>query len=259
MTTPMFRAVPLAVALAALSLSACSAAGDKPKADAAKPATAAADAKAIPGLPTEKDQVSYMIGMEMAQSLQQVKGDVDVDVIAKAIRTVLAGEKPLMTEQQAAQVAQDFGQKMMARKQAEMQADAAKNLKAGEEFLAANAKKPGVVTLPSGLQYQVITAGSGPKPTLDSVVEVNYEGKLLDGKVFDSSYQRNEPATFPLNRVVPGWQEGLQQMPAGSTYMLWVPAKLGYGEMGTPGGPIPPNATLVFKVELIKVGKAPAK
>ncbi|MFL6591518.1 MAG: FKBP-type peptidyl-prolyl cis-trans isomerase [Luteimonas sp.] len=234
-----------------------------------KPAQKAADktastdktatAKAVPGLPTEKDQVSYMIGMAMAKQLEATKDDIDVDVIAKAIKTSLAGQKLLLTDEQASQIAQDFAQKMQAKQIAKMMADARTNLAAGEAFFAKNAKVAGVKTTASGLQYQVITEGSGPRPKPTDVVRVNYKGTLLDGKTFDSSYDRHEPATFPLDQVVPGWQEGIALMPVGSKYKFWIPAKLGYGDKGTPGGPIPPNATLVFEVELLDIVKQDAK
>jgi len=256
-----FLRVPM-VALAAASLTvlavACKPAdkaADKPAASAEAPTTT----KAIPGLPTEKDQVSYMIGMAMAKQLDLAKDEIDVDVIAKAIKTSLAGQKMLLTDQQAAEIAQAFSQKMQAKQVAKMMADAKANLAKGEAFLATNAKAPGVQTTASGLQYQVITEGKGPKPQPTDVVRVNYKGTLLDGKTFDSSYDRNEPATFPLNQVVPGWQEGIALMPVGSKYKFWIPAKLGYGDKGTPGGPIPPNATLVFEVELLDIVKQPAK
>ena len=219
----------------------------------------ATDAKAIPGLPTEKDQVSYMIGMAMAKQLETAKEDIDVDTIAKAIKASLAGQKLLLTDQQAAEIAQSFSQKMQAKQIAKMMADARTNLAAGEAFLAKNAKAAGVKTTPSGLQYQVITEGKGVKPKPTDVVRVNYKGSLLDGKTFDSSYDRGEPATFPLNQVVPGWQEGIAMMPVGSKYKFWIPAKLGYGDKGTPGGPIPPNAMLVFEVELLDIVKPDAK
>jgi FKBP-type peptidyl-prolyl cis-trans isomerases 1 len=230
-------------------------AGEKPAATADK----AGATKAIPGLPTEKEQVSYMIGMAMAKQLETAKDEIDVDVIAKAIKASLAGQKLLLTDEQAAEIAQAFGQKMQAQQMAKMIADARTNLAAGDAFFAQNAKKPGVQTTASGLQYQVLTEGKGAKPQATDTVRVHYKGTLLDGKTFDSSYDRGEPATFPLNQVVPGWQEGIALMPIGSKYKFWIPSKLGYGEKGTPGGPIPPNATLVFEVELLDIAKPDAK
>ncbi len=251
------------ILLAALSLSVV-AAGCKPGDKAASTPAANADktaagAKAIPGLPTEKDQASYMIGMAMAKQLEPAKDDIDVDVIAKAIKASLAGQKLLLTDQQAAEIAQSFGQKMQAKQLAKMVEDSKKNLAAGDAFLAQNSKRPGVQTTASGLQYQVLTEGKGAKPQPTDTVRVNYKGMLLDGKTFDSSYDRGEPATFPLDQVVPGWQEGIALMPVGSKYKFWIPSKLGYGDKGTPGGPIPPNATLVFEVELLDIAKQPAK
>ena len=228
---------------------------EKPAASADKDATI----KSIPELPTEKDQVSYMIGMAMGKQLEMAKDEVDVDVLAKAIKTSMAGKKLLLTDQQAAQIAQAFQQKMQAQQIAKMMADAKTNQAQGDAFLAKNAKAPGVQTTASGLQYQVITEGKGAKPQASDTVKVNYKGSLLDGKTFDSSYDRGEPATFPLNQVVPGWQEGIAMMPVGSKYKFWIPAKLGYGDKGTPGGPIPPNATLVFEVELLDIVKQPGK
>jgi len=255
-----FLRTPL-ILFAAASLTVLAAGCEPAQKAADKPAATdkTAGAKAIPGLPTEKEQVSYMIGMAMAKQLEATKDDIDVDVIAKAIKTSLAGQKLLLTDEQASQIAQDFAQKMQAKQIAKMMADARTNLAAGEAFFAKNAKVAGVQTTPSGLQYQVITEGKGPKPKPTDVVRVNYKGTLLDGKTFDSSYDRNEPATFPLDQVVPGWQEGIALMPVGSKYKFWIPAKLGYGDKGTPGGPIPPNATLVFEVELLDIVKQDAK
>lgn len=250
-------AVALSAAALAFLAAGCNPA-DKAKTDAAKP-EASTDAKdegpQIAGLPTEKDKVSYMIGLQMAKSLEPAKDEVDVDVIAKAIKASLAGEKPLMDEKQAAAIGEAFGQKMQAKQIAKMMADAKTNLEEGQKFLAENAKKPGVKVTASGLQYEVLTEGKGPKPKASDVVRVHYQGALLDGKTFDSSYDRGEPVTFPLPGVVPGWREGLELMPVGSKYRLWVPAALGYGERGTPGGPIGPNATLVFEVELLEIMK----
>lgn len=130
---------------------------------------------------------------------------------------------------------------------------AQKHMEQGQQFLAENAKKEGVVSLPSGLQYEVLQDGNGEKPAATSRVTVHYEGRLTDGSVFDSSYKRNQPATFGLNQVITGWTEGLQQMPVGSKYRLYIPSELGYGARGA-GGSIPPHATLIFDVELISIG-----
>lgn len=229
---------------------------DAKKDDKAADASAGAtDIAKSTGLKTEKEQASYMIGMDMGKSLKPIKDEIDLETIMKAARTVMDDGKPLMTEEQAQQVGQAFGARIQAKKQAEMEAAAKKNAADGEAFLAANAKKPGVKTTASGLQYEVVTEGKGPKPKADDTVRVHYKGSLLDGTTFDSSYDRKEPAVFSLQQVAPGWAEGVQLMPVGSKYKLWIPAKLGYGEQGTPGGPIPPNATLVFEVELLDIVK----
>jgi FKBP-type peptidyl-prolyl cis-trans isomerase FkpA len=254
----------VAAASCALVLAACNspekgAAGTKADAEAAAKPDAAGK---IPGLATEKEQVSYTIGMEMAKSLKPIKDEVDLKTLNRAMEDVINDKKLLMTDEQVAKVMQAFSEKMqakqqqeMVKKQAEMAVQGKKNLELENTFLAANGKKPGVVTTASGLQYQVITAGTGPKPKMEDRVSVNYAGTLLDGTEFDSSYKRNEPAQFVLKQVVPGWGEALQLMPVGSKYKLWIPSKLGYGETGTPGGPIPPNSTLVFELELLKIEK----
>ena len=260
---PTFRIAALALASVAL-LGACNQPGGKP-ADAGKPAAedkAGAegkdgDALKIAGLPTEKEQASYMIGMRMAKQLEPLKDDISVDTIARAIKSSLAGEKLLMTEDQATQVEVAFGERMRAKQIAEMMAKGRKNAEAGPKFLAENAKKPNVKSTPSGLQYEVITEGKGPKPKAEDVVRVQYKGTELDGKVFDSTYDRGEPAMIPLAQVVPGWREGIELMPVGSKYRLWIPSKLGYGENPPPGAPFGPNATLVFEVELLEIVKAP--
>jgi FKBP-type peptidyl-prolyl cis-trans isomerase FkpA/FKBP-type peptidyl-prolyl cis-trans isomerase FklB len=238
-----------------LAVAAC-----KPGADgAAKPTGAAtssakADKDALPGLPTEKDRNSYMVGMALARQFEPMKDDIDVDVVVKAMKTTLAGEKTLLTNEQAQAIGEKF-QQQLQQQQVQKMADAARdNATKGEQFLAANAKKPGVQSTASGLEYQVLAAGKGPKPKDTDVVRVNYRGTLLDGTVFDDSAQHGGAATIPLTQVVPGWREGIALMPVGSKYRFWIPAKLGYGEAGTPGGPIPPNATLVFEVELLGIG-----
>lgn len=245
---------------AAVLLAACNKPADKPAADATKPAAAGGESAAavkIAGLATDKEQASYMIGMRMAKQLEQIKGEVDVDTIAKAMRSQLAGEKMLMTDEQANQVEAAFGDRMRVKQMEEMMAKARKNAEAGPKFLADNAKKPGVQTTASGLQYQIVTEGKGAKPTESDVVKVQYKGTELDGKVFDSSYDRGEPAMIPLGQVVPGWREGILLMPVGSKYKFWIPSKLAYGETPPPGAPFGPNATLAFEVELLDIVKPP--
>ncbi len=214
----------------------------------------------IPGLATEKQQISYMIGMDIGNALKPMKDEVDLATVKRAIDDISADRKTLLDDAQAMKLRQAFAGKMqakqqeeMAKQQAEMELQGQKNIELEKTFLATNAKKAGVVTTASGLQYQVITPGTGRKPTPSDVVSVSYVGTLLDGTEFDSSYKRNEPAQIPLNAVVPGWAEALQLMAVGSKYKLWIPARLGYAETGTPGGPIPPNSTLIFEVELNEI------
>ena len=158
-----------------------------------------------------------------------------------------------MTAEEAAAIRQEYVQKMQAAQQAESTAAGASNLAEGQKFLADNKGKEGVQTTASGLQYKVLTMGDGAKPAATDTVKVHYSGKLLDGTEFDSSYARNEPISFALNRVIPGWTEGVQLMPIGSKFVFYIAPELGYGEGG--GGPIPPNSTLVFEVELLDIEK----
>lgn len=204
-------------------------------------------------LATEKDRISYVLGMDIGKTLKSMSDDIDAAVLKRAIDDALAGKPPLLDEQEVAATMQAFAQKMQAKQQAEQKAAVDRNTAAGDAFLAQNGKKRGVVTTASGLQYQVVTTGKGARPNAENTVKVNYTGTLLDGTKFDSSIDRGEPAQFPLGAVIPGWTEGLQLMPAGSKYRFWIPARLGYGDQGTPGGPIPPGSTLVFDVELLEV------
>ena len=248
---------PLVIAGLALTLSACTAAKEDaaaaPAAETAAggDAAAAAPALQIEGLPDERSQVSYMIGMDVAKSLTPIKGDIDVAVMAKAMEAAFAGQGLLLTEEQANQIRTAFTTKVQERQIAEQKAKAEANLKAGDEFLAANKGKPGVQVTASGLQYQIVRAGSGAKPAATDQVRVHYKGTLLDGTVFDSSYDRGQPAEFALNQVIPGWSEGVALMPVGSKFTFWIPASLAYGEAG--GGPIPPNSMLTFEVELLDI------
>ncbi|RZA22047.1 MAG: FKBP-type peptidyl-prolyl cis-trans isomerase [Lysobacteraceae bacterium] len=258
---PVVRATAIAVATM-LALGACD--KNAPKtADDAKPAEAgkdvAADGKATyPGLPTEKEQISYTIGMAMGKQLTEIKDEVNLDTVVKAMRTQMAGDKVLLTEDQAKTIFEGFGQKMQAKQIAKMMADAKNNLDSGTKFLAENGKKTGIVTTTSGLQYQVLAAGAGAKPGANDGVKVTYKGTLLDGKEFDSTQAHGgEPAVMPLQGVIPGWQEGLQLMPVGSKYKFWIPAKLAYGEQAPPM--IGPNQVLVFEVELLDIIKPGAK
>jgi len=203
-------------------------------------------------LKTQKDKISYAIGMDIGNSLKKNSVDVDTDVLLKGMRASLAGEKTLMTEQEGRETLTAYQKEMQAKQMEKKKAEGEKNKKAGDAFLAENKKKKGVKTLPSGLQYTVISKGSGTSPGATDKVTVNYRGTLIDGTEFDSSYKRNEPATFPVNGVIKGWTEALQLMKEGSKWKLFIPSNIAYGESGRPG--IPPNSTLIFEVELIKVG-----
>ncbi|MBE2211624.1 MAG: FKBP-type peptidyl-prolyl cis-trans isomerase [Xanthomonadaceae bacterium] len=244
---------------AAIALAGCNKPADKTDAKADDAKTEAPGAgKQIPGLKDEKEQISYMVGMDIAKMLEPAKDEIDFAITTKAMKDVLEGKKVLLTEEQANEIRETFAQKMQAKKLAEMMADAKKNAAEGTKFLAENGKKPGVVTTASGLQYQVISEGKGPKPGAGDAVKVKYKGTLLDGKEFDSTEAHGgEPAVLPLDRVIPGWAEGIRLMPVGSKYKFWIPSNLGYGEQVPPGAPFPPNATLVFDVELVDIVKGP--
>ncbi|MEJ5207061.1 MAG: FKBP-type peptidyl-prolyl cis-trans isomerase [Lysobacteraceae bacterium] len=205
-------------------------------------------------LETERDKASYLVGMQIGGSLQQIKDEIDLSTVFQAIETSLKGDEPLLSQEEAGAVQQAFAERLQAKHAAEQQAAATKNKQEGEAFLAANKNKSGVKTTASGLQYQVVTEGKGAKPAATDTVSVHYTGTLLDGTKFDSSVDRGQPATFALNAVIPGWTEALQLMPVGSKYTLWIPSELAYGDRGTPG-PIGPNSTLKFEVELLEIVK----
>ena len=202
-----------------------------------------------PVLKDQKDKVSYIVGLDIGNNLKKQSVSVNPKMVAKGIEDGLAGAKPLLTEQEIQETMMAFQKEMMA-KQAEV---AKKNKTEGEAFLAENKKKEGVKTLPSGLQYKVMKAGTGKKPKSNDTVTVNYRGTLIDGTEFDSSYKRGQPATFQVSGVIPGWTEALQLMEEGAKWQLFVPSNLAYGERGAAGGMIGPNATLIFEVELISI------
>jgi FKBP-type peptidyl-prolyl cis-trans isomerase len=204
---------------------------------------------------TSLDSVSYAIGADIGANLKRSKMDsLNVDIMAKGLRDGMDSTVKIDAEVLQA-VMESFMGKMQERRQAEERSAAEENRLASEAYLAENAKRTGVVTTPSGLQYEVITMGTGPKPLASDQVKVHYTGMLTDGTVFDSSVERGEPAVFGVGQVIQGWVEGLQMMPAGSKWKLYIPSDLAYGPSGGPGGRIPGNSALVFEVELLEIVK----
>jgi len=212
-------------------------------------------------LDEESHEISYALGVSIAGNLKQQKFGplVDSDVLAQGIHDLYSEGEPLITEEDANKILNDYLQKMQqadiqAQAQAQ-QATAGTNLIEGQKFLEQNKTAEGVVTLASGLQYKVITEGSGASPGPTDNVTVDYHGTLIDGTVFDSSVERGQPASFPVNGVIQGWVEALQLMKTGSKWMLYIPYQLAYGERGRPSGPIKPNMALIFEVELLAINK----
>jgi FKBP-type peptidyl-prolyl cis-trans isomerase FklB len=203
-------------------------------------------------LKTAKDKVSYAFGMAFARNMKTQGIDLEPDLFIKAYKDTLSGAKPLLTDDEAQKAVVEFQTQMMAKKQEEMKKQGEQNKKAGDAYLAENKKKEGVVTLASGLQYKVLKEGEGNKPTADDKVKVNYKGSLIDGTEFDASEKHGGPAEFPVSGVIPGWTEAMQLMKVGSKWQIAIPSSLAYGEAGA-GGVIPPNATLVFEVELLAI------
>lgn len=199
-----------------------------------------------------RDKVSYSIGLNIGRDFQRQEMDIDADLLAKGIKDGVSGAEPLLTDEQMQETIIAYQQEMMAKQEKMIKDLAEKNKKEGEAFLAQNAQKEDVVTRPSGLQYRILQEGSGPQPTAQDIVSVHYEGRLVDGTVFDSSIERNEPAVFPLQGVIPGWTEALQLMSKGAKWEIVLPAELAYGERGA-GPVIGPNAVLIFEVELLDI------
>lgn len=212
-------------------------------------------------LTSEKDKVSYTIGVDMGDNFRAQGIEINPDALAQGVKDGVAGGDTLLTKEQMEETLLNFQKELLAEREQKLKEAAAENLAIGTKFLAANKAKPGVVTLPSGLQYKVIKEGSGNKPTAEDMVTVNYTGYLVDldkedglGKIFDSSTTRDKPVTFPVSGVIPGWTQALQLMNAGSEWFIYVPANLAYGEHAI--GPIGPNETLIFKIDLISTQAA---
>jgi len=223
-----------------------------PTAKGQKDAPATTSQKDDPTFKSQKDKVSYGLGVEVARSLKWQAIKFDPDLVIKGFRDALAGEKLLMSEEDLSATLKAFREERQQDMAHAWKMRAEKNKQAGEEFIAQNVKKDGVVTLPSGLQYKILKQGDGKKPTADDTVVCHYRGTLVDGTEFDSSYKRNQPATFPVKKIIKGWAEALQLMPVGSKWQLFMPPQLAYGERGAPGV-IGPNATLLFEVELVSI------
>jgi FKBP-type peptidyl-prolyl cis-trans isomerase len=203
-------------------------------------------------LKTKKDKLSYAIGLEMGQGVKDQGFDVDPELLARGIKDAIAGGKNLLTDEEFHAIIADVQETMKQKQMQAMEEEAGNNKKLGEAFLVENTKKEGVVTLPSGLQYKIITTGQGKKPTENDTVLCNYKGTFIDGTEFDSSAQAGKPVAFDLKSILPGFKEALLLMPVGSKWQLFIPSNLAYGEHGA-GNVIGPNTTLVFEVELVSI------
>jgi FKBP-type peptidyl-prolyl cis-trans isomerase len=217
--------------------------------------TGTAKAQAPLTLKTQKEKISYAIGMNIGTGMHRQSLQIDPNILLRGLKDALAGGKTLMTDEEAKAVMTQLQNEMRKAQQEKMQQAGAANKKEGEAFLDANKTKEGVKVLPSGLQYKILKEATGPKPTATDTVVCNYRGTLIDGKEFDSSYKRGEAATFPVNGVIKGWTEALQLMPVGSKWQLFLPADLAYGDRGA-GADIGPDATLIFEVELMSIQQA---
>lgn len=200
----------------------------------------------------ENQKLSYALGFNVARALKNAEIPLDTEAFAMAIKDVFGGKEAKMTPKQAVEIQMAFEQALQQKQLAELKAKAEANQKASDEFLAANAKKEGVKTTASGLQYKVEREGKGPSPKITDSVTVHYRGALINGKTFDSSYERGKPVTFPLKDMIKGWTEGVMLMKVGAKYILFIPPQLAFGEGGAPGF-IEPNSVLIFEVELLKI------
>jgi len=223
------------------------------KAPAAKPGQPVKPKSPSPlVLKTDKDKVSYAPGMNLGANLKRDSVDIDTAIFVRALKDTVAGGKTLLTESEARAALTQLQTAVRGKQTEKMKLAGEANKKEGDSFLAANKTKEGIVTLPSGLEYKILTQGTGPKPAATDTVVCNYRGTLINGTEFDSSHKRGQPATFPVSGVIKGWTEALQLMPVGSKWQLFLPAELAYGERG-PSPEIGPNSTLVFEVELLSI------
>ena len=217
----------------------------------------AEEAKKASSLETFPQKLSYAMGLDVGGYFKELGSDIQLDVLIRGITDAYTGGKIAMTKDEITSVQKEFGEKLQAKQAAQMKEMQEKNSAAGKAFLEENKKKKGVVVTKSGLQYEVVKKGTGPKPKADDQVKVDYAGTLIDGKEFDSSIKRGQPVTFGVSQVIPGWTEALQLMEVGSKYRLVIPAELAYGEKGAPPV-IEPNSVLIFDVELHSIEKAEA-
>ena len=210
--------------------------------------------EALAELKTEKEKVSYSIGQQIGSNFKRNEMDIDTASLKQGVEDALKGKKPALSGEEQQKVMTAFQSQMEKKMEDKQKVSADKNVKEGKSFLEANAKKPGVVVLPSGLQYKVVKEGTGAIPKASDTVTTHYRGTLIDGKEFDSSYSRGQPASFPVNGVIKGWTEALQLMKTGSKWQLFIPSELAYGARGA-GPDIGPNSTLIFDIELLSIGK----
>ena len=223
------------------------------KAPAAKPGQLAKPKSQSPlVLKTDKAKVSYALGMNLGANLKRDSVDIDTAIFVRALKDTVAGGRTLLTDSEARAALTQLQTEVRGKQMEKMKLAGEANKKEGDSFLAANKTKEGIVTLPSGLEYKILTQGTGPKPAATDTVVCNYRGTLINGTEFDSSYKRGQPATFPVSGVIKGWTEALQLMPVGSKWQLFLPAELAYGGRG-PSPEIGPNSTLVFEVELLSI------
>lgn len=222
---------------------------------AKKPSATTPRTSAPLALKTDKEKASYALGMKIGGDLrkQGAAESLDPAITARGLRDAMSGGKTALSEDEGRAALTKLQSEVRQKMEAKAHEDGEANKKAGEAFLAANRTKDGVVTLPSGLQYKILTEGRGPKPTASDTVTCNYRGTLINGKEFDSSYKRGEPTSFPVNGVIKGWTEALELMPVGSKWQLFIPPDLAYGDRGA-GGDIGPGATLIFELELLSIG-----
>lgn len=202
-------------------------------------------------LASDRARASYVVGVDIANDLQPIRDEIDLDIVQQSMRATLSGQTPQLDAQQLDQIRGEFTARLREKRAKQASEIAERNRKAGEAFLAANAGKPGVITTPSGLQYQVLRRGSGPRPAPSATVSIHYIGRTLDGREFSNTYAAQHPETLPLPRAMPGMVEAMTLMTPGSRYRFWIPGALAYGEAGR-AGDIEPNATLVFDIELLE-------